>query len=101
MNRETLTSKTGLTAIIALLGTAIGIYTGTVPMLIGIQTIVTGLLALFLRDGISTQTRATEKNNAILLRQTENLQATTRAEATRTRAKFDEKTSDITDRIGA
>lgn len=56
MNFSTVTTKTGLTAIGTILATAIGIYTGTLPLAAGIQTIATALLGLFLRDGITTQT---------------------------------------------
>ena len=61
MNRETFTSKTGITSILAILATGVGIYTGTVPLLVGGQSIVGGLLALFLKDGQATQLKATEK----------------------------------------
>lgn len=56
MNINTITTKTGLTAIGTILATAIGMYTGTLPLAAGIQTIATALLSLFLRDGITTQT---------------------------------------------
>lgn len=56
MNFSTVTTKTGLTAIGTIIATAIGIYTGTLPLAAGIQTIATALLGLFLRDGITTQT---------------------------------------------
>lgn len=53
MNITTITSKTGLTALFSLLGTALGMYTGTVPIVVGAQTIITALLALFLRDAVT------------------------------------------------
>lgn len=58
MNASTLTTKTGLAAIGTILATALGIYTGTLPLAAGIQTIATALVGLFLRDGITTQTQA-------------------------------------------
>lgn len=70
MNRATLTSKTGITSILTLLATGVGIYTGAVPMVAGAQAIVTGLLALFLRDGIETATQATEENTRAMNQQT-------------------------------
>lgn len=56
MNFSTVTTKTGLTAIGTIIATGIGIYTGTLPLAAGIQTIATALIGLFLRDGITTQT---------------------------------------------
>ena len=56
MNINTITTKTGITAIGTILATALGIYTGTLPLAAGIQTIATALLSLFLRDGITAQT---------------------------------------------
>lgn len=54
MNFSTITTKTGITAIGTILATALGIYTGTLPLAAGLQTIVTALLGLFIRDGITT-----------------------------------------------
>ena len=54
MNFSTITTKTGITAIGTILATALGIYTGTLPLAAGLQTIVTALLSLFIRDGITT-----------------------------------------------
>ena len=56
MNASTLTTKTGLAAIGTILATALGIYTGTLPLAAGLQTIVTAVLSLFIRDGITTNT---------------------------------------------
>lgn len=56
MNINTITTKTGLTTIGTIIATAIGIYTGAIPMAAGLQTIATALIGLFLRDGITTQT---------------------------------------------
>lgn len=56
MNFSTITTKTGIAAIGTIIATGIGIYTGTLPLAAGIQTIATALLSLFLRDGITTQT---------------------------------------------
>lgn len=56
MNINTITTKTGFTAIGTIIATAIGIYTGTLPMAAGLQTIATALIGLFLRDGITTHT---------------------------------------------
>lgn len=53
MNRETFTSKTGLTAIFSILGVALGMYTATIPIATGAQTIITALIGLFLRDAVS------------------------------------------------
>lgn len=58
MNISTITTKTGMTAIMTILGTAFAIYTGTLPMAAGLQTIITALLSLFIRDGITAQTDA-------------------------------------------
>lgn len=56
MNINTITTKTGLTAIGTIIATGIGIYTGTLPLAAGLQTIAAALIGLFLRDGITTQT---------------------------------------------
>lgn len=56
MKLSTVTTKTGFTAIGTIIAAAIGIYTGTLPLDAGIQTIATALIGLFLRDGITAQT---------------------------------------------
>jgi hypothetical protein len=70
MNKATLTSKTGLTSIFTLIATGFGMYTGAVPVVAGGQAIVTGLLALFLRDSVETATQATEANTRAMAQQT-------------------------------
>ena len=57
-NPGTLTSKTGLTALFTILGTGLGMYTGTIPLMAGGQAIITGLLGLFLRDAVASQDTA-------------------------------------------
>lgn len=61
MNINTITTKTGFTAIGTIIATAIGIYTGTLPMAAGLQTIAAALIGLFLRDGITTQTEQLQR----------------------------------------
>lgn len=61
MNINTITTKTGLAAIGTIIATAIGIYTGTLPLAAGLQTIATALIGLFLRDGITTQTEQLQR----------------------------------------
>lgn len=65
MNRNTFTSKTGLTAIFSILGMGFGIYTGTVPIAAGAQGIITGLLGLFLRDAVANNADELRKNTVI------------------------------------
>lgn len=66
MNRSTFTSKTGLTAIASILGMALGMYTGAVPIATGAQTIITGLLGLFLRDAVATNQDSTDAQTATI-----------------------------------
>lgn len=66
MNRETFTSKTGLTAIFSILGMALGMYTGAVPIATGAQTIITGLLGLFLRDAVASNGVAINNQQATI-----------------------------------
>lgn len=70
MNRATFTTKTGITSMMTIFATGIGMYTGALPIAAGAQTIITGLLALFLRDGIETATQATEDNTRKMQEQT-------------------------------
>lgn len=65
MKFTAITSKTGITAIISLLATGLGMYTGTIPIVAGGQTIVTALLALFLRDAVATNAAAIKQNTQI------------------------------------
>lgn len=50
------TSKTVWTGIASIIGAAAGFYTGTLPAAGAVQIAVNGLLAIFLRDAIKSDT---------------------------------------------
>ena len=66
MNRSTFTTKTGLTAIASIIGMGFGMYTGAVPIATGAQSIITGLLGLFLRDAVETNTVKTAEQAPVI-----------------------------------
>jgi hypothetical protein len=53
MNKELLKSKTFWTGVTSILGAVGGVVTGTLPVATAVQTGVTALLAIFIRDGIA------------------------------------------------
>lgn len=53
MDQSMLKSKTFWTGIISIVGAVGGVVTGTLPVAAGIQTGITALLAIFIRDGIA------------------------------------------------
>ena len=101
MNKATLTSKTGLTAVMSVIMTGLGMYTGAVPIVGGAQTIITGLLALFLRDSVTTATAATEENTRQMQQQTIELKNAALATPPALRASTYAKSRDNTDGAGA
>jgi len=74
MNLSTITTKTGVTAILSIIGTAIGVYTGALPIGTGVESIITALLALFVRDGITAHTAATEELRRAAEKQAQEMQ---------------------------
>jgi VIT1/CCC1 family predicted Fe2+/Mn2+ transporter len=55
MNKEMWKSKTFWTGIVSIVGAIGGVVTGTLPVAMAIQTGVTALLAIFIRDGIASK----------------------------------------------
>ena len=53
MDKSMLKSKTFWTGMVSIVGAVGGIVTGTLPVAAGIQTGITALLAIFIRDGIA------------------------------------------------
>lgn len=53
MNKSMLKSKTFWTGVLSIVGAIGGVVTGTIPVIVGIQTGITALLAIFIRDGMT------------------------------------------------
>jgi len=53
MIKQMLKQKTTWTGIIAVVGAIAGVATGTLPISMAIQTAITGLIGIFLRQGIA------------------------------------------------
>ncbi|MGL4233100.1 MAG: hypothetical protein ACRCWJ_17170 [Casimicrobium sp.] len=55
MNSSTFKTKSGITALLSILGAIAGIATKTVDPVTGLQTIATAAMVLFVRDGVTTE----------------------------------------------
>ena len=55
MNREMLKSKTFWAGVMSIVGAVGGAATGTLPVAFAVQTSITALLAIFIRDGIASK----------------------------------------------
>ncbi len=60
--KPSLKSKTIVTGIASILGAAAAYYTGGLPVGDAVNVAITGLLAIFMRQGITTETKKTDES---------------------------------------
>lgn len=101
MNFSTITTKTGVTAILSIIGTAIGVYTGALPIGTGVESIITALLALFVRDGITAQTAATEELRRAAEKQAQEMQRSNDVQVAKARRYERTGPRDVSTTVGA